>query len=760
LTSWQVIYRQSEASSRTEIDLCTPESPAFSAANISETAQPGEPARSTGTPAQGATPDAPDNQGVLVRNLISMAAAALCCGLSATAACAQTITAPVYEPGTSVVPRTGTGIVEAVLPVQTNIANGKGCTASCRYTAGDLFKKVRRSNSGSAMTDTLPPSTASGIVNGARITIGNVDATAKLTIKAGAGTTIAVATVAPGRTLPLVYDLANTAWRIDDNAAIQLLLGSVTPVAGNAACYAITGQLQDCGTAPGIVLAPAPNGTDDTANLQRSYDFAAGRELIIGKGTFKTSGSLNFNVAGQRVTGAGVRSTNIQISTAANDVIAITATDQIVSNLEVSSSVAAARRTGNGISITGCLSCKLDAVNAVGHNIGIYATNAPAGIIRNSYASGNKTHGIMIDAWAGSANTGNINEFEITQTESNSNGASGFYLNGGTNSIGVSMVRPTAAGNVGSGITLNNPDGNPVHAVRDVWITQPEMSANGNGNTAIGQIDASKNTDALSLTIDGGGLIECVGQSGYGIITGSTKTVQIGNVPILQCLTSGIYVNGVGANISGTSLSGNATQIELGAASSGVVLGDLQGDPTWGTSAVGLKVDAGAAPFRCTSVDFSSSTAPTSGSLPAGSRTWGCANFPDNGNLNADNISSGNLAAGRMDNTAWTTFAPSLSCGTATFTLGSARFKTWGKTTHWSMDFTVAAIGSCAGGVVSFTLPNTPESGAGGGGEENATAGVVVGCTINASSTAADCRMQAALAAGSHLNVSGVYENQ
>jgi prophage tail gpP-like protein len=61
LTARQVTYRQSEAGSVTEVDLCTPESLAFAAVNISEKAQPGEPAYSQGTPDQGATPDAPDS---------------------------------------------------------------------------------------------------------------------------------------------------------------------------------------------------------------------------------------------------------------------------------------------------------------------------------------------------------------------------------------------------------------------------------------------------------------------------------------------------------------------------------------------------------------------------------------------------------------------------------------------------------------------------------------------------------------------------
>ena len=59
--SRQVIYRQSEAGSRTEIDLCTPESLAFSSTPIGGSVQQGEPAFATDTPTQGATPDAPDN---------------------------------------------------------------------------------------------------------------------------------------------------------------------------------------------------------------------------------------------------------------------------------------------------------------------------------------------------------------------------------------------------------------------------------------------------------------------------------------------------------------------------------------------------------------------------------------------------------------------------------------------------------------------------------------------------------------------------
>jgi len=61
LASKQVTFSQGPNGSRTEIDLCTPQALAFSSVNIAARPQPGEPAYSAGTPAQGARLDAPDN---------------------------------------------------------------------------------------------------------------------------------------------------------------------------------------------------------------------------------------------------------------------------------------------------------------------------------------------------------------------------------------------------------------------------------------------------------------------------------------------------------------------------------------------------------------------------------------------------------------------------------------------------------------------------------------------------------------------------
>jgi hypothetical protein len=121
--------------------------------------------------------------------------------------------------GTSVA-NPGTGNAETLLPIQT--ATG----ASKTFGTADMFQETRRSNAGSAMTDTFPASSATGLVNGTKITVVNADASASDTITAGAGTTInssATDVVTFGRAIQYVYDLANTTWRRTLNTGSALL---------------------------------------------------------------------------------------------------------------------------------------------------------------------------------------------------------------------------------------------------------------------------------------------------------------------------------------------------------------------------------------------------------------------------------------------------------------------------------------------------------------------------------------------------------
>lgn len=111
---------------------------------------------------------------------------------------------------------------------------------------------------------------------------------------------------------------------------------------------------------------------------------------------------------------------------------------------------------------------------------------------------------------------------------------------------------------------------------------------------------------------------------------------------------------------------------------------------------------------------------------------------------------------------AWTAFTPSLSCGTATFTVNSARYKTMGKTTWAQIDFTITAIGTCTH-PVTFTLPNTANSSGALAGRELVGGGATT-CTVAAASATATCEKNNGGAnpflVNNQVVVSGVYENQ
>jgi hypothetical protein len=150
----------------------------------------------------------------------------------------------------------GTGGLEALMPVQT--VSG----ASKTFATADLYKETRRSNSGSAMTDTFPAYGAAGLINGTRIVVTNFDATASDTVTAGSGTTInggSTDVVGPGRAIQYVYDQPNLTWRRSLNTGSALLsannlsdVASATTALGN-----LNGLPKSGGTMTGALITVA-----------------------------------------------------------------------------------------------------------------------------------------------------------------------------------------------------------------------------------------------------------------------------------------------------------------------------------------------------------------------------------------------------------------------------------------------------------------------------------------------------------------------
>ncbi len=138
-------------------------------------------------------------------------------------------------------------VTDPAFPLQ-NVAG-----ASHVYSCSDAYEITQRSNSGSAMADTLMNSTASCLINGTQLQISNVDAAAAITVTSRSGTTIngsSTLTIGSLRSVWLTYDIANTAWRPQANSAAALIgHGAFTP--GDAlSVFDGNGRIQDAGSTP------------------------------------------------------------------------------------------------------------------------------------------------------------------------------------------------------------------------------------------------------------------------------------------------------------------------------------------------------------------------------------------------------------------------------------------------------------------------------------------------------------------------------
>ncbi len=245
--------------------------------------------------------------------------------------------------GTSVA-NPGTGTLEMLLPplVVTQ--------TSMTYATADLFKEIVRSNGGTAMTDTLMAVGSTGLVNGARINISNVDTTAADTITAGSGTTISgnsTFVLQPGRDLWLIYDLANTRWRIKVNTGDSLLFTG-TPATAT--------QLWGGSAIPGDA-ATVTIGTCLTLSGGNLYDSCGG--TLTGPGS-----STNGNVATWSGTTGLVLGAGIPYGTTGNNTLVETSSGGLIAASILPAPTAS---TLGGIeSITSSTSNWIDSISTAG----------------------------------------------------------------------------------------------------------------------------------------------------------------------------------------------------------------------------------------------------------------------------------------------------------------------------------------------------------------------------------------------------------
>jgi len=184
----------------------------------------------------------------------------------------------------------GTGTLEALLPVQTVTG------ASYTFATADLFQETRRSNSGSAMTDTFPAATALGMANGTTIQLNNVDASASDTVSAGAGTTISGSgVIGHGRSTRWIYDAPNTTWRPTMNS-LSAVLGPASATSGHWASYAdSTGKVISDGGAATITINSTSCALSGSCTISATAGSITVGTTTIGSGS---SGNILYNNAG------------------------------------------------------------------------------------------------------------------------------------------------------------------------------------------------------------------------------------------------------------------------------------------------------------------------------------------------------------------------------------------------------------------------------------------------------------------------------
>lgn len=306
-------------------------------------------------------------------------------------------------------------------------------------------------------------------------------------------------------------------------------------------------------------------------------------------------------------------------------------------------------------------------------------------------------------------------------------------------------------------------------------------TVNGNVGTfgsATQCITTTQNAKGLTTAISAANCTPAIGSItglGTGVATALAVNVGTAGAPVVNGGALGTPSSGVGTNLTGTAAgltAGNATlaaTVTTNANLTGPVT-SVGNATTIGANQVTRAMEAQGIARSVVGVTGNSTanvadiqgaanqalvvnsggTALTFGSvnLAAAAAVTGALPFANGGNADTG--------------TAPGAFTPSPSCGTATFTVNSAKFRLLQAKITWvEIDFTITAIGTCTS-TINFTLPNTPNSSGGMIGKETVTTGKGVFCGLVSASTTSGCSLSDVtnFANTQRIVATGVYENQ
>jgi hypothetical protein len=135
-------------------------------------------------------------------------------------------------------------------------------------------------------------------------------------------------------------------------------------------------------------------------------------------------------------------------------------------------------------------------------------------------------------------------------------------------------------------------------------------------------------------------------------------------------------------------------------------------------------------------------------------------NWSGSTNINLGNNALTNSA--NITNAIWPTYTPSVTCGTATFTVNSATFKRLGTSTDFELDATFTALGTCTS-VLTLSLPTTPVNAVNAYGRESGNTNDAIICGVTGASTTLACFKGGTAvnwANGDRVLITGKYQNR